>query len=658
MFRANARTNIKDNHAIVAVNRPVLHDVRLLSSRLEVVINLYLIERFSVNSESLRQQATEIILANLLNDPNYYRNQLNKAAEKESGQTWAGSSLSYVSMAVSLIDQKARVLLENNGLHRVHTLQWLHAVRTTMNTHLELKDKIEKFTQLDDMSLSLTLELTALFSTLNRIMITDAEKSLDFTVQYNNKSYAISGLQNNKSPLRELLQEHIIDVFNCDNILSRVNNELGQCATELTQIQVNAAQQENERQRLIKLQHKNVNLSSALVKAGLSIQELQKKLETQEVSIAAAQLPADPLVMSTEPLENERRTKLKEYRRFPILKKMAKNGLTQAQINVIDGEVECVANFLEDNTNEMNVICLSNDSVNSKKSLLELAMFDSKKKLPIMKVILQHRPYLFGSALPVFDTIMQRLQEVSVPKELEILFCQYVISQKTCSPDAREDLRLMIEKIDNLYSVLKLTHLKGMMDEMKNLIEYSRLLANGYLLGDFAPLNDVLKNENEMPNAAQYEVLWDPAKRLLADKQNVPGLRYKLEEIINQSLKICATLKPENARIVGAVVNSVVVLDEPIKNAASAAVNQSPSPKLFAPKYSNNPQQAQLIQQYSDLIDSVSRVISRFGVVLNTKGFNEFQRAEILFQNEREASLMHPFPEHEEVQERKASQGM
>jgi hypothetical protein len=39
-----------------------------------------------------------------------------------------------------------------------------------------------------------------------------------------------------------------------------------------------------------------------------------------------------------------------------------------------------------------------------------------------------------------------------------------------------------------------------------------------------------------------------------------------------------------------------------------------------------------LINQYTDLVDNVSRVISRFGVVLNTQGFNAYQRSEIELQ--------------------------
>jgi hypothetical protein len=324
-----------------------------------------------------------------------------------------------------------------------------------------------------------------------------------------------------------------------------------------------------------------------------------------------------------------------EEREFPIFKRPVKSGCTSAQLHVMAGRLDFLADMLADNPFEVNAICSDNTSKDGigKKSLLELALFHSAQvshvdRKTLVELIIQNRPFITAKT-SCLVAIVNRLQVEPVHKELRTLFCQYAISQKTCLQEARNSLRHIMQQIEMMYEALKVTHLARLLKEIEKPIEYCRLLSEGYLHGNFDLITNALNNEKPIVDAEAYEIIWDLGQKREADLKNVNSLRLKLEASVSASVAMCLMLKPPSASIAGKVKDPVIMMDDAMQSMCGAMQVSTVS---AAPVVKPNADHDVLIRQYSDLVDCVSRVISRFGVVLNTKGFNQFQRSEIELQ--------------------------
>ena len=297
---------------------------------------------------------------------------------------------------------------------------------------------------------------------------------------------------------------------------------------------------------------------------------------------------------------------------FPLFSDESENGCTNAQLYVINCQPKHLHNLLKIYPDAVNSICNSSDkNPLSKRTLLELALFDVKALKPVkarravLEAILQYRPYLMDTHKPVLDEVKNRLVNKGCDEQMRDTFCQYVVSQVTCSSEARSEMIRLMGEIETTYAALLNSPCAKLLSEMRKPMEVCQLLKAGYLNGSFSKLDPLLKLEPSMDYAEVYEVLYDKSQKEAADEQhyrkyNKKALRTKLLDTLFESLKGCQKL-------------------------------------MLSP--GNNSDD---LVRYSKLLDNVMRIINRYGVVLCTKGFNRYQQREIALQIKEEALLAYP----------------
>ncbi|HTM63985.1 MAG TPA: hypothetical protein VL360_05735 [Gammaproteobacteria bacterium] len=281
-------------------------------------------------------------------------------------------------------------------------------------------------------------------------------------------------------------------------------------------------------------------------------------------------------------------------RRYPYLTPQEEDGFTHAQLLVLEGESSLLRIWLDNMPHEVNAICEASSKDNvGKRSLVELALFDNKnlevnERIKILEIILLKRPFLFSKDIPVDDQINQRMDLEKPDEQLYSIYKCYVISQKTCVPNAIKELSQFMSVLTRLKESLSKTHLKHFVTELEEAIKICDLVSRGYLHGDYTALSGEL------------------GKRF---NNNTEALSLYANDLIDrayESLKICTKLNTKTAS----------------QQMSSTNETRTESTSLAESHKS-------LISQYSDMVDTINRILTRYGETVIINGFNEYQRTEI-----------------------------
>lgn len=549
---------------------PFYHFTRLIEN-LDLIIHQYLKKRFGVPHETFGQQTIPEVLQILSYDSEYYR----------------------AKSIIQFVDSKVRHYVNNNGKTRLGTLGFLYALRLNLIDIMSNENLIER-------RLSLIVEINALFAAIAAMIQPLPAEDKSIFHQYHGKYYILYGLNSDSSELKQLIDLHILQTFHREEMLAQLDADVS-VLTEQRQAYTDI------KEKLMHAEEQSIRLAAEreLLQQMLSERHPKEEIESYPVS--------DDDGDFAEKISIQLGVKVKhEERIYPILKPQTEKGCTDAQLHVIGGRYAFLKALLQLDGQAINAIC-ADDSKNGvgKRSLCELALFDNKRegRLDMLALVLSYRPYITCPSLPVLDQVLNRMSTEVPDIELCILFFKYVIAQKTCTGEAREALRGLIGEINHLVANLLNTQLKTLVQELQDPIDYCRLLAHGYLEGDFDELNKSLAGQAVMMGAELYEVMWSAKQRQESDRKNSHLLRHRLEEMLKKHLNTCYQLKPGNK---------------------TAGFFDATKPNEYV---------EELLEKYANLIDKISRVIMRFGVVLSTKGFNEYQIAEINLQIQREQSL-------------------
>ncbi len=335
---------------------------------------------------------------------------------------------------------------------------------------------------------------------------------------------------------------------------------------------------------------------------------------------------------------------------FPQFEEEFEDGLTGAQALALAGESRGLKALLKRDPDLVNTICTlkSNKNLHGTKTLLEIVLFDCKASHKVRKemlaTILQYRPDISSQCGQVFSDIHLRLQQEECHLELCQLFCEYVVAMKTCSSEALTIMKDKMKQVDQLIDALQEMGADDALRKLSLPLTVCRALRYGYINGAFSKSTPFLDGE-KLADSAVYEVLYDLKKKQKTEEQykrkfGVPLLRTSMINMLAEFYQEYQASQSGRS-IVGIPKDAIISMTDRELQAKSNAEFlpsiQKQKLKTLLPQLDDRAS-----TMYRDLVTHLITIIDRFGVILNSKGFNAYQRAEI---------ALHIVTEDQEVEE-------
>ena len=333
---------------------------------------------------------------------------------------------------------------------------------------------------------------------------------------------------------------------------------------------------------------------------------------------------------------------------------VGKHGYTSAQLHVLKGELGLLNHILQTDREAVNSISSAKPNKLNKLTPLELAFFHNKTtpakliipfktRKAIIEAILACHPNITDKENSVLTMMIARLGRDKkrchiLPdqhNQLVEILCQYVIAQRTCTATALEDLGTLYKQIQDDYTDLKKTDFKDSVEKLKEAMEVVDLLKQAYLDGKrYTAFKDRFSKERCLDNADVYLVIYDLAQRLEADR-----LHLKKYDKPTPRMRILSNLSQHAEKARGIATKKVDIKPHQQKN-EGVEICMGKSSMAVVQQYETVTDQ----RKYTRLIDNLTSVIERFGVILETNGiFNRFQTEEQKhqFPNQKVASNTH-----------------
>jgi len=341
---------------------------------------------------------------------------------------------------------------------------------------------------------------------------------------------------------------------------------------------------------------------------------------------------------------------------FPILGKEFKQGLTLAQTHVTNGDIDKLKTLLAGNPKLVDTVCDAKGKL-SKKSLIELALLHNrhikfKTRLAILRLILSYRPCITTTTRDdtptVLDAIKYRVGEknqkchMSIPdrhNELAEMFCQYAIAERTCPAEARDDMEARLANIENSYQQLSRNKAYAqLLGKFTQPLRICRLLQQAYLRGSYSVLDPDFKKFRPLDYPELYEILFTPSKKVAAaaqheNKFDSKTLRGVLLELLEPSIAFCIAAKTKKPTRVFERTDGTHTQDSNVDYSAlpGKATNRKPSEwDVLAPED---------VKPFEMLVNGLYAVLDLWGIPLDARNFNSYQRDEIKRQIESENAI-------------------